>query len=132
MADYLTGHSGTLTVATVALDLMEWTYRETEETAKGRAAGHYGTGRTRLRTDWQMTCKAKILASGTTPTIFKRGASTAFVAATDAGPAVSVTGAGIATETELPVPEGDYIIYTLRIECASVNEGDLPAIAYHA
>jgi hypothetical protein len=131
MADYLTGHDGTLTVATVALQITEFTYRETEDVAKGGAAGHYGTGRTRLGTDWQLTAKAKLFAT-VVPTLFNRGATVAFLAKTDGAgsPAITIAGTGIATETELPVPEGDYIVYTVRIESASVDAADLPTLTY--
>jgi hypothetical protein len=142
MADYLTGHDGILTVAPapgtppvpgtyITLELMEFTYRETEDVAKGGAAAHYGTGRTRLGTDWQLNVRAKLFASAA-PLIFRRGAITAFIAKTDAAgsPAITIAGIGISTESELPVPEGDYIIYTLRIESYSPASADLPTLTY--
>jgi hypothetical protein len=121
--DRLTGNDGAVSIDTggtpLVLDITEFDYGERNEHVKGRTAGNRATGRVYTGTDWDANITCRISSTGTTPNLFRRGATVAFLLATDGAvtPAIKVAGSGMCTETRLVGRVENYDEYRMKIEC---------------
>lgn len=133
-ADRLSGNDGVATIDTggtpIVLDIEEFTYEEKLMWIEFQTAGGFGQGRRGRGVDWYWEGIVRVAESGTTPNLFRQGASVAFDLRTDdaSTPALKIVGAGGVDTTRLRSKVGEMVEYYIKVVCTSQALSDKPVV----